>query len=79
MWPCDSARKHFSSAIDGEPPSGVTGLWVSMHRTICPFCRRFESSLKHTMELGHALKDLPLEDDEPGGNAPKPDATTQPP
>jgi hypothetical protein len=56
-------RKHFSDAIDGEPLPPLLAFWVEVHRLTCPPCRRFERSLKHTVEVGRALRDLPLEDE----------------
>jgi len=70
MWVCRIARKHFSDAIDGEPLPVHTRLYVGFHRTFCPTCRAFERSLHKTLEAGHALRDLPFEEDD-GSDPPK--------
>jgi hypothetical protein len=71
---CLIARKHFSDAVDGQPVSGLMKVYVGFHRAYCPLCQRYEKSLRHTMAVGRALKDLPL-DDEGSGNDAGPTAT----
>jgi hypothetical protein len=55
----------------GEVPLHMK-LFVAAHRALCPHCIRYEKSLRHTIELGHALRDLPLEDEGSNGEPPKP-------
>ena len=77
MWPCLPARKRISDAMDGQPVPGLMGLYVAFHRNHCPYCKRFEQSLKHTVALGRALRELPFEEDD--GPAPKAETTPQKP
>jgi hypothetical protein len=71
---CHGARKYISDARDGQPlPGAATRLWVWLHRSICPLCRRYEKSLEHTLQAARALRDLPFEDDGNGSVAPTTD------
>jgi hypothetical protein len=59
--------------MDGGEVPLYLRFFVAAHRAVCPTCRRYERSLRHTVELGHALRDLPLEDDDAGNDGtPKP-------
>jgi hypothetical protein len=57
--------KHLSDSIDGEPLPLLTALNVRFHRACCPICRRVERSLRHTIEAGRALRDLPVDEEDP--------------
>jgi predicted anti-sigma-YlaC factor YlaD len=56
---CTSVRQWFSDYLDGQALPAWPRLFVSLHLTVCPRCRRMRRSLQATGEALAALKDQP--------------------
>jgi anti-sigma factor RsiW len=61
MPSCEEVRDELSSYIDGQG-SMLRRMMLRAHLAMCEKCRRAERALRDTVDLLHALKDEPVEE-----------------